>query len=228
MDIRESENLLFKKWASKYPYSTFVIDGCPNPKVYSAEKNKIIFVLKDGNLGKEYKESTYDQRNELETDPHHWWSTIAKWCYFTKNKATWIEAREIIHNKETIKQALSYHCFIQLKKEGGLGSVSNKTLQEVIKNDQKEILEQLSIYRPKYIVACGNGEVIADIFNCSIHNRNETIHGIGYWEVSLNNKSCFLIDYCHPSIRAGTKIKGLIAQGLAMAITEIEEKNSNK
>lgn len=223
MNIRESENLLFEEWAKKYSHATFVIDGCPNPSVYSAEKKKIVFVLKDGNLGKTYKEPKYDQRKELECEPHHWWGTIAKWCYFLNHKATWAEVRQITHTKDAVRSALSHHCFVQLKKEGGLGGVSNKTLEEVVEQDQKEIIQQLSIYKPNYVIACGNGEAVARIFNCSNQNRKETPYGIGYWEIFLNNKICYLIDYCHPSVRAGTKIKGLIAQGLSMAIDEIEK-----
>jgi len=229
MNIRKQEDELFKQWSKKYTNSTFLIDGCPNPNIYLSEKRKIIFVLKDGNLGKSHEGSTYDQRNDLEKSPHKWWQTIAKWCYFLNNEtATWKEAKTNINTQEATIAALSRHCFIQLKKEGGVGSISNIELNEVIKKDKNEIINQLSLYSPNFVIACGNGEQISSLFGCSGINRKETGSGIGYWEINLNNKHCCLVDYCHPSIRAGTKIKGLIAQGLSLAISDIEKNNSNK
>jgi len=35
MNIREAENKLFDKWRTKYSEVSFVIDGCPNPNIYT-------------------------------------------------------------------------------------------------------------------------------------------------------------------------------------------------
>jgi hypothetical protein len=220
MNIREQEDKLFDQWKKKHV--SFVIDGCPMPDVYSSQDRKVIFVLKDGNLGESDKNDIYDQRHELENKPTLWWSTIATWCYFLQNpNSNWNESKKIC-NSDSIKINLSRHCIIQLKKTWGEGSVSNNNLYEFVQSDKEEIITQLSIYKPDFVIACGNGGQLSKVFNCNNSNRKQTSNGIGYWNINLN-KSCYLIDYCHPSIRVGTKVKGLIAKGLPEALLEIEQ-----
>lgn len=229
MNIRVTENELFEKWQKKYIDQSFVIDGCPNPDVYLREKRKVVFVLKDGNLGDPdpadtLDDRTYDQRAELEYSPTLWWSTIAKWSYSLKNISdSWDTVQNVITDEKSIREALSYYCIVQLKKSWGGGSVSNDTLANVVINDKLEIIRQLSIYEPNFIIACGNGDHLSTVFDCAEHNRMKTTTGVGYWKIKLENKVCFLVDYCHPSIRVGTKVKGIIAKGLSFAVLEIEQ-----
>jgi hypothetical protein len=226
MGIRERENNLFAKWQTKYTSASFVIDGCPNPPVYGTEKRKIVFVLKDGNLGEPGNTEgieIYDQRDELENEPTLWWSTLARWCYFLKNPdATWAESLNVITDSKSIKEILKYYCIVQLKKTWGQGSVKNEALETVVLNDKVEIISQLSIYTPNFIIACGNGDQLSKLFDCKRETSMETTYGIRYWQTELDNSKCVLIDFCHPSIRVGTKVKGLIARGLLDAIIEIE------
>lgn len=228
MNIRERENSLFTTWQRKYVSASFVIDGCPNPLVYGSEKRKIVFVLKDGNLGEPGNTEgveIYDQRYELENQPTLWWSTLARWGYFIKNPdANWSESLRAITDSETIKEILKHYCIVQLKKTWGKGSVKNEVLEQVILNDKVEIISQLSIYTPNFIVACGNGDQLFKVFGCKRESSKETAYGIRYWEIKLDGNQCVLIDFCHPSIRVGTKVKGLIARGLVDAILEIEAK----
>lgn len=229
MNIRDMENELFKEWRKKYEEMSFVIDGCPSPEVYLKEKRKVVYVLKDGNLGNpdpshSLDDRTYDQRDEIENYPTPWWSTIARWSYFLiDNSATWEFVENSIEDQESIRESLSRHCIVQLKKTWGGGSVANDILANVVINDKNEIIRQLSFYEPQFIVACGNGEHLSKVFNCTNNNYKKTSTGVGYWRVELANKFCHLIDYCHPSIRVGTKVKGIIAKGLSSAIMEIEQ-----
>lgn len=231
VDIRQLENELFEEWKKKYAHDSFVIDGCPNPDVYSKESRKVIYVLKDGNLGrpdlsKPLEERIHDQRDELENNPPLWWRTMAIWSFFIRNKfATYESGESSISDQDSIRQSLSRHCVVQLKKTWGGGSVQNETLQNVASSDRSEILRQLSIYQPNFIVACGNGEQLADVYRCSKSDYSKSSSGVGYWKIELNEKPCFIIDFCHPSNRAGTKVKGLIAKGLISVIEEIEGNN---
>lgn len=229
MNIRENENTLFNEWRNKYLKQSFVIDGCPYPDIYSKETQKVVFVLKDGNLGDPgsdgtIEERTYDQRGELEKEPTLWWLTIARWAFFIQNPlSTWEDGQTKIKDMESIKEVLSHHCIVQLKKTWGGGSVANTTLATVVESDKNEIIRQLSIYQPHFIVACGNGEFLSRVFGFTKRPTLQTPDGVGYWEIILGNKQCFLIDYCHPSIRAGTKVKGLIAKGVALSIQSIKQ-----
>ena len=183
-----------------------------------------MFVLKDGNLGEpSVEDNTYNQRKELELEPTPWWATIARWCFFIDApRATWQQAMSEIRDSESIKTALSRHCVIQLKKTWGGGSVSNQSLEQCVAADKQYIVSQLSIYTPQFIIACGNGDQIKSLFGAEIDAPMETTFGVRYWRVKLSGTTCYLVDYCHPSIRVGTKVKGLIAKGLIGAISEIE------
>lgn len=228
MNIRNKEDTLFEQWRLKYPEKSFMIDGCPNPFQYEAAIQKVIFVLKDGNMGENGQPGdVHDQRSELEHNPHPWWDVIARWCLFIKSPTvSWQEGKKAIDSAASRKEALSRHCFIQLKKNWGFGSVSNDELNKVVHNDKTEILKQLAIYSPNFIIACGNGDQLRHIFDCNQSDRKMTINGVGFWHVALGNHQCILVDYCHPSIRVGTKVNGIVARGLASALTDISENNA--
>lgn len=230
MNIRAREDELFQAWRRKYADASFVIDGCPNPFVYEKQDRKIVFVLKDGNLGtpdpsESIDERTYNQRDELEKQPTPWWRTLALWSFFLENpSATWQMGENSVSDQQSIRDALSRHCIVQLKKTWGIGSVKKNVLQNTANTDKDEITKQLSIYTPNFIVCCGNGDHLAEILCCRNSGYRKTSDGIGYWKAMLKNGSAFLVDYCHPSIRVGTKVKGIVAKGLISAITEIESK----
>ena len=227
MNIEKKENELFEKWKQKY--KTFVIDGCPQPDIYKKESRKVIFVLKDANLGNAESSDIsscspkeFNQRKELSIEPNEWWVTIARWAYFLHNKQkSWSNAEDLV-KVESIREMLSHHCFIQLKKTWGVGEVKNKTLTSFVKNDKTEIFNQILIYQPDFIIACGNGEHLSTVFDCKSTPYLKTSAGVGYWKVKIDNKNSILVDYCHPSIRCGKKVEGLIAKGLNEAILEIE------
>lgn len=234
IDIKAEEDKLFSKWQKKYEDSgktSFIKDGCPNPEVYVQERRKVVVVLKDGNMrkpdeGVPFADNTHDQRIELGSTPdlNTWWSTIAKWCYFLQNpSASWELAKSVIRDTSSMQAALSRHCIVQLKKEWGTGGISNDALARVVMDDKVEIVSQLAIYDPDFIIACGNGEHLSKVFACDDTSRLETSAGVGYWKLNLNGKPAYLIDYCHPSARVGTKVKGIVAKGLTSAIQEIEK-----
>ncbi len=225
MNIRDRENSLFDRWRNKNKSvgGSFMIDGCPNPATYEQEGRKVVFVLKDGNMGEDGKPGDdYDQRDELEKEPTAWWGVIARWCFFIRlPSASWSDALRSIDSTESVKDALSRHCFIQLKKTWGFGSVSNDELRRAVQNDRDEILEQLAIYLPDFIICCGNGDYLRAAFNCDPSDRNVTVDGVGFWRVQVGERQSVLVDYCHPSIRIGTKVNGMVARGLSSALTEI-------
>lgn len=227
MNIRDEENSLFERWRNKNKSlgGSFMIDGCPNPTTYKQESRKVIFVLKDGNIGEGGEPGDdYDQRDELENNPTPWWRVIARWCFFLRlPSASWDDALRSIDSTASVKDALSRHCFIQLKKTWGFGSVSNVDLLSAVQNDRSEILEQLAIYSPDFIVSCGNGDYLRTVFECHPSDRKMTVNGVGFWSVQVGNRRSVLVDFCHPSIRIGTKVNGMVARGLSSALTEIGE-----
>lgn len=169
----------------------------------------------------------YDQRYELANDPHPWWAVVARWCHFIRYPTdSWANALCTIDSGNAIKEALSRHCFVQLKKSWGTGSIANDELHRVVQDDRDEILEQLAIYTPDFIICCGNAEQLGVVFGCQCSTRQMTKDGVGYWIVTLDGRRTTIVDFCHPSIRIGTKVNGMIARGLAAALEEIAKSSA--
>jgi hypothetical protein len=237
MNIRDEEDKLFEEWKVDYNnrpkdnHPCFVEDGCLDPETYQNESRKIVFVLKNPNLGGS-PPSLYQLRDDLmkvdhNNNLHRWWAPIARWCYFLQYPAHhYKQATTNIREEDaaSVIKYLKHYCFIQLKKDGFGSSTSNKELEEAIKNDGEKIKRQLNIYTPDVIIACGTGDQLSsELFHCQENCCDQTSSGIKYWKiVELNHKPCYLIDYCHPSVRCGTKVRGLIEKGLATAVAEIE------
>jgi len=111
---------------------------------------------------------------------------------------------------------------MQLKKQGGHGSVNNKVLKRFAREDKNEIKEQFSIYNPQIIICGGVGGLMPELFERLDYQF--TPKGVGYWIANFNGKEIFLIDYCHPSIRASNKIISSVAYGLRDACKHIVQK----
>ena len=80
---------------------------------------------------------------------------------------------------------------------------------------------QISIYHPDVIVCCGTGYYISRIFESFMGPRLETSIGVGYWCSTAFGKKSFIIDYCHPSARVGSKLSGIVASDLADTIDRL-------
>lgn len=221
--IRSREDCLFEEWRKSYAQGAFVIDGCPNPEKYLASDHRIVFVLKDANLGNKFEGLLYDQRNELEFHPHRWWRTIGLWCSAIRYNRSWADHCDSVTDQSSIACALSDFAIIQLKKIGGVGAISNQSLTDTVLKDREMIRRQISIYEPNVVVACGNGNELIKAFSPDELLRGETHYGVGYWNVSAFDQNFIIIDYCHPSARVGTKIRGQIALGLGQAVKQVLE-----
>jgi len=220
MDIRSEENKLFEEWSEIYPNTTFVEDGCVSPVSYLKEKVKVVFLLKDENTGA-CDQRVRPLRDEFISNPHKWWRRIARWMYLISNPtSSWNKAVEVIENKDGCVKYLSLCCIVNLKKVSGFGSVSDETIAAFVDKDKFRIIRQLSLYSPNILVACGNGDEAIKLFGDS-SPEYVLNNGVRYWEVILNGNKSYLVDYCHPSVRSGNKIKGLIATELAKSIDEI-------
>jgi hypothetical protein len=119
----------------------------------------------------------------------------------------WIRLEQI----ELINNLKSF-VFIQLKKRSGFGSVSYEDLWKFGIEDKEEIIEQILIHKPHIIVCGGVGGILSSLLDCK--ERYVTPKGIGYWIAKAEESKIFLIDYCHPSIRASNKVIPTIAYGL--------------
>ncbi len=220
MNITEKENSLFQRWKEKPGRIPFVLDGSPCPSDYLSSKVKISIVLKDANLG-DYQSSEFDLRTYLINTPDSWWKKVAAWCYVLRDLTSPDPKREGLDDLDIIEN-LKPFVFIQLKKQGGYGSVSIKVLKKFAREDKQEIAEQFLIYRPQIIICGGVGSLLSNIFDSNDYHY--TPKGIRYWIVNLDGNRMYLVDYCHPSIRASNKIISSVAYGLRDACIHLIQK----
>jgi len=230
MNIREQEDMLFKKWMQKKDRNPFIMDGSPSPETYINTKKHILFILKDANFGISEKEQgnlnpehiySYDQRSELRENPDPWWQKVSDWCVpILHPTLEWEEVKQ-----KSIKESLAPFAFMQLKKNAGGGSVKMGKLWQTAREDRNEINEQIAIYQPNFIVCCGVGEIVYKEVFLGKEELKYTPNGVGYWNVSIKNMNTHIIDFCHPAARFGRKIEGTVAFGLTDAINHL---GSNK
>lgn len=226
MGIREKEDQLFNDWMKNYTEGTFVKDGIPFPDLYQKSDVKILFMLKDANLGNSSSnQGVFDLRGQLSTDPHAWWSKVSEWCYVLENGGSdksWSEIRSHVRKSDSntnLRDALSSYGFVQTKKIGGLGSISRDELKKYVENDEEFLRKQIEIYEPDIMVCCGTADFLSKIL--SSDSRRETANGVGYYSARVGHKTTFLVDYCHPSARMGSKVAGVVAYGLNDAVCEL-------
>ena len=219
-NIRAQENSLFEDWMKTYQQQTFVVDGCINPEKYTLEETKVVFLLKDENTGENFQDPIRPLRDEIAVGQHHWWQKVAFWGYFILNPNSSVkEAEQRIFCEPNWSEILHSFCIVNIKKASGVGSVSAKVLESFVRRDGLKLKDQLNIYNPDVLVACGNGDQVISLFDESELFTLDS--GICYWKVRLAGKDCHVIDYCHPASRAGNTVKGVIAQALAKAIHQI-------
>lgn len=217
MDIRSNENELFDRWKTKYPASTFVVDGAPFPDSFQNSKAKCLIVLKDVNLdSKDPYTKEFPLRDQLADEPHPWWRTVANWCagisgiHEGKNLA-WDEIES-----SDIRESLKPFAFMQLKKTTGGGTVGANALADHAGLDREEILEQIHIYQPAVIICCGVGNLVKGILGNS--DWSKTQRGVQYATVEIDGQRTVVIDYMHPSARAA---KNVVCFGILDAYREI-------
>ncbi len=221
VNIRAQEDELFEYWRQKPGRTPFVIDGAPFPDLYEKSLPRTLFILKDCNLGN-YDCQVFRLREQMENNPSTWWSTVANWGQLlrnlTGNEPTW---NEVI--SAPIQRGLERHTYMQLKKKPGGGRISDAELWRYAKEDSEEIRKQIRIYSPHIIVAAGTGRYVKHILNCSDEIK-KTPRGIGYWAASKQaDSACYIIDFCHPSNRAGLKVSSALGYGLRDACIYLEE-----
>lgn len=150
--IAEQEKDLFARWRSERDYYPFVEDGVFDENLWNEKKPKITFVLKDPN----WSGGSGDLRENLRDYPsgNHWktWDNIARWTQALLEGGKFHEARFSHEERWALLRRVSA---INIKKEGGGGSVPDSVIRKYAKRDWIFLQEQLRLYLPDIIVCCG-------------------------------------------------------------------------
>ena len=210
--ITNRENAVFKRWAVKRV--GFCKDGLPFPEDYCRSKVRTILILRETN-GK----TGGDLREHLRNVPRmdFWGSKVSPWCCGFANdglglRAVWKEALSNHSNPGWVRNALRPFGYMQLKKEGGGATSKAVELRKAAINDQGMIREQLAIYAPQIIIACGLGTPTTFDLLCKfvfqIPENDRRVKRFRnkrrYAEIidrELSPRTIYLIEAFHPSAR---------------------------
>lgn len=148
MTIQEKENALFNRWKQLGDFESFDEDGVVNPSIWETTTLKIVFVLKEtnglnGDLRKFLRED--GSRTYFRT-----WNNIVRWA-----EVILFDGYSEVINQERRNYTLSHICAVNLKKESGGSKASKKKVRLAALNDRKFIKEQLDLYQPDIVIACG-------------------------------------------------------------------------
>lgn len=237
MGIREREDELFGRWIKERKMRTpFIKDGSHSPEAYEASKHKVVFLLKEPNWGFTRDEQiqyaseqmeVHDQRDDYDT----WWKSIAKWCAtITYPEWTWQKIEEEVQ-RGNANDFIAPYPMIQLKKTPGGGAANHNDLYDIAREDSDFLREQLSIYQPRFVIACGTWNILKDVVFDGIFDTDTTSNGIKYFftdrKLGHENNMC-IINFCHPSMRCNSAVRGTVSFGLRNAIESIEQRNANE
>ena len=135
---------------SRFNKESFVKDSVPFPEYYFANTPKTLFVLKDPNDPKANFESSqlgsYRDFGEFKGDD---WHNGMKQRIAAMYKG--LSKRIDLKDEDAIKNI----AFMNLKKTGGTNNVCSRVIAKYASNDRDNILEEISIINPEYIVYGG-------------------------------------------------------------------------
>lgn len=197
MTIQEKENALFKRWKqSRSEYKSFDEDGVVKPAEWEMIATKLVFVLKEtnglnGDLRKFLREGgspTYFRT----------WNNIVRWT----NVVLFNNDTDKVNQKQR-ESILSYICAVNLKKESGSSRSKKSEIKSAALNDKKFIQEQMALYQPDIIIACGFG-LTADTLRDIVYEDSaewKTDNQLWYYNTeNINNKKpIFVISMPHPN-----------------------------
>jgi hypothetical protein len=176
---------LFKTWRKKHP-NGFVPDGIVGEDEWTKTKpnGKILF------LAKEPHGEPKDLRSE---DP---WKRLCFWAYGLQRANQYSvprfsDAEEWYAQQIKEKYPQVTYAFVNLKKSPGGAHSDEPAIQTAVKEDAKEIEQELGYIGAHIVVCCGTFQFAQMLPN----NISLTANAWGWCKI----KDTIWIDYCHPS-----------------------------
>lgn len=144
---------LFVKWEENGNFNFFVKDGIICEDVYSLQKTKILFVLRDAHIA-EGQKPPYDLRVGLANPiaEGKTWNNVARWTNALLSDSVEFEKIENI-NADELKKQLIRVAVLNLKKEAGESRAKN--IEKYAKEHSEWIKKEIEICNPDIIVAGG-------------------------------------------------------------------------
>jgi hypothetical protein len=195
--IQAKENTLFERWKRDREYASFDKDGVVNPELWEKTSPKIVFVLRETNG------LNGDLRKFLRKGGRGpTWNTVVRWAEVILFNTY---SDKVDHDQR--KKILPLICVFNLKKESGGASSKPKAIRVAAEKDRDFIQEQLNLYQPDIVIACGLGReptaslLMKDIYEDSDSNCPNNVNELNYYRTEKinQNKPICVISMPHPN-----------------------------
>lgn len=212
---------LFKEWKNAFAFKHFFYDGLMyrgeiinpywrNPgeenEMWDNAPKRIMFLLKDVNVGKDGPDDDEDIGGRIFTDTSsRTYRNMSYWLYGILNT---IETGEIPKYTFSVSESTQLFdntpiAYVNCKKEAGGSSVSYQTLTNYIERDKKYIIKEIEILDPDIII-CGawtenSGNPIFNLVEKEIYKGIKKINEWMYYCEATNK---LVINSYHPTTRA--------------------------
>lgn len=191
---------LLQEWYKARPdYDTtgeFVWDGPSNWEIYSNEKPRILFLLKESRLGfhpASPENTIYGTRGHNVIR----WSYIIKQLYLNRDNEITLPDDYAI--KELINHKYHHFAEVELKKRNDeLTSSNDGDIYTYTKNDAHFLERQIELIDPHVIVCCGNFFNYKVIFEKDA-DENQPLILVNNEKQSYKHRNRLIIDFHHPS-----------------------------
>ena len=196
---------IFEKWINSYPESMrceFHRDGIIDPVVFSNEKIKMLYVVKEPNS----KNGNYNKYKGV--DLRKIWGEICLKKPFDYNIARW--SKIVCDNVDVgysfpwteVAETMRRVAIINLKKIAGSGSEDREEVALYAFKDRKFLREQILDINPSVILACGKDGFVArmvwrimnDEICCPVGSADS-------FSVVVNERTIPVFSVFHPSLR---------------------------
>lgn len=214
-NYKEQQEDLMLEWKSSFefkeegPLGQFVADGIVDFEKYQ----KILFVLKDPNSGKD--DYVYTDRgicDEVVTSRNSGktWFNVSRWIQALLDGKGYGDIQPMTHDiqHDQMKRA----AIMNLKKASGKETVSDVDVV-LAASEQKEFLKrQIKLCDPDLVITCG--PVVFDILNKIVFSSEETsqlqqIEGMSQYgrtfDFFVDTKTIPVVEYRHPSTGCGAE-----------------------
>lgn len=208
---KQEENDFLNTWALQAP--GFIRDGVVDHEVYWKSKNKVLFLLKEVNGGKDW-----DLREFLhEGGRKQTWDNVTRWIIGINNldrDITWEEIESI--SEEQRQEALRQIAVVNVKKVSGGHTSVKEQIANAAENNSEMLRHQIDMYEPDIIICGGtDGSYFNNISEYDNPNWKQTKRGIWY---VIEPSGRIIISYSHPEARVKDC---LLYYGLVDAVRDI-------
>jgi hypothetical protein len=249
-NITEQEDKIFDSMVGQFPKifkGRLYRDGVPEPGIYWQQPVRVLFVFREANFGndptdwdmrKQVRDPWFQGRRNKRPEVNGWWNRkVASFGHAVVHALGSDKPSAYEDFQEWIKpdrdgfrthRFLFPFGFMQIKKVGGGGNGVASTIEDHVKKFNKFLEQQMTLYKPRLIIACGRGNASPArllnryVFPVRVGEPAGNVEHTGrytWWRFSEPAWPAAMLEFNHPSAR-GASTKKLHAD-LVAAVREI-------